>query len=321
MKKRWIAASVVAGLWVGNSSLLVGPVPDALTRVIAHRGAHQTFSSADLDNDDCTATRIGPITHPFIENTLPSMKAAFDASADVVELDVHLTPDGKFAVMHDWTLDCRTNGKGVTEATEMSILKTLDVGFGYTADGGKTFPLRGKGIGMMPELDDVFATFPDQKFFLNFKSRRAEEGSALALLVTKNPAYRDQIFGVYGGLEPTRAAIAAIPEMRGYDKKSLKSCLGTYLAIGWSGYVPQSCRNTIVNIPRNLAFLFWGWPHRLTKRLSVHNTIVILSGDYAGGEFSTGVDTPGQVASIPNKFDGYIWTNRILETGQVMPRK
>ena len=38
------------------------------------------------------------------------MRAAFDSGADVVELDVHLTPDGKFAVFHDWTLDCRTDG-------------------------------------------------------------------------------------------------------------------------------------------------------------------------------------------------------------------
>ncbi len=27
----------------------------------------------------------------------------------------------------------------------MSELKTLDIGYGYTADGGKSFPFRGQG--------------------------------------------------------------------------------------------------------------------------------------------------------------------------------
>ncbi|WP_157209922.1 glycerophosphodiester phosphodiesterase family protein [Marinimicrobium agarilyticum] len=40
------------------------------------------------------------------------MRAAFAAGAGVVELDVHPATDGYFAVMHDWMLDCRTEGMG-----------------------------------------------------------------------------------------------------------------------------------------------------------------------------------------------------------------
>ncbi len=72
------------------------------------------------------------------------MHAAFDAGADIVEFDVHPTTDGHFAVFHDWTLDCRTDGKGVTREHTLAELKKLDAGYGYTADGGKTYPLRGK---------------------------------------------------------------------------------------------------------------------------------------------------------------------------------
>jgi hypothetical protein len=32
------------------------------------------------------------------------------------------------------------------------------------ADGGKTFPFRGKGIGVMPSLDEVLQAFPDRSF-------------------------------------------------------------------------------------------------------------------------------------------------------------
>ena len=44
------------------------------------------------------------------------MEAAFGAGADIVEFDVHPTTDGAFVVFHDWTVDCRTNGNGVTRS-------------------------------------------------------------------------------------------------------------------------------------------------------------------------------------------------------------
>ncbi|HEV7694256.1 MAG TPA: glycerophosphodiester phosphodiesterase family protein, partial [Hyphomonadaceae bacterium] len=153
-----------------NLSWFERPHGDGKIKLIAHRGVHQTFSKDGVGNDTCTADRIYPPTHDLIENTLPSMEAAFAAGADVVELDVHLTPDKQFAVLHDWTVDCRTEGKGVTEQLDMAYLKTLDLGYGYTVDGGKTYPLRGKGVGMMPTLPEVLARFPDKRFLINFKS-------------------------------------------------------------------------------------------------------------------------------------------------------
>ncbi|MBQ0818719.1 hypothetical protein KBI52_00265, partial [Microvirga sp. HBU67558] len=35
----------------------------------------------------------------------PSMQASFEASADIVEVDVHFTVDGRCTVFHDWVLD------------------------------------------------------------------------------------------------------------------------------------------------------------------------------------------------------------------------
>src|SRR5688572_8324764 len=156
-----IGLVVFAGaFYLWNASWRVAPPPGE-TQLIAHRGVHQTFSREGLENDTCTAERIFPPTHDFLENTLRSMEAAFAAGADIVELDVHPTTDGRFAVMHDWTVDCRTEGTGETRSHDMAYLKSLDVGYGYTADGGQTFPFRGKGVGLMPELGAVFSAFPD----------------------------------------------------------------------------------------------------------------------------------------------------------------
>jgi len=306
-----IAAAIVlvaASVWFNNSSVLHGPAPDAKVQVLAHRGVYQTFPTESLDNDTCTATLIAPPRHPFLENTLASMRAAFDSGADVVELDVHLTPDGKFAVFHDWTLDCRTDGTGVTELTPFSLLKTLDIGYGYTADGGKSFPFRGKGKGLMPELTEVFEAFPDRKFLVNYKSRRAEEGAALAALLAARPEFRASVYGVYGGSEPTRAAIGAIPHLRGYDGQSLKACIVRYAALGWSGYVPAACRNTILALPVNVAPWMWGWPHRFVARMQAHGTDVILLGPWSGGA-TVGIDAEDELGLVPEKFGGIVWTN------------
>ncbi len=130
---------ITAALWIGNTSLFSSFPQNKPLGIIAHRGQHQLFDSTKVQDDTCTASLMLPPTHAFLENTVAGMKAAFEAGADVVELDVHLTPDKQFAVFHDWTLHCRTEGKGVTEQTPMPVLKTLDIGYGYTADGGGPF--------------------------------------------------------------------------------------------------------------------------------------------------------------------------------------
>ena len=99
-----------------------------------------------------------PPEHPYLENTIDGFRAAFSDGADIIEFDVQPTTDGQFVVFHDWTLDCRTNGSGVTREHALAELRPLDLGYGYTADGGKTFPFRGKGVGLMPTLDQVLAT-------------------------------------------------------------------------------------------------------------------------------------------------------------------
>lgn len=307
-----------AAVYFLNASWLVTPSDIGSPRIIAHRGVHQTYGRDGIDAETCTATRIDPPTHGFIENTIPSMRAAFDAGADVVELDVHLTPDKVFAVLHDWTLDCRTEGHGVTEETPWSMLKTLDVGYGYTADGGRTFPLRGTGVGMMPRLDDVYAAFPGRQFLVNFKSRRVEEGEALAALLNADPQAREATFGVYGGMEPTRAAEAAVADLKGFDRGLLKECAFPYLLYGWTGIVPAACRNTMVAIPIDYAPYVWGWPNRFLERMREANTDVILLGPYDGSGFSTGIDTPELASKVPAGFSGYVWTNKVDTIGPLL---
>jgi glycerophosphoryl diester phosphodiesterase len=159
------ASAAIGAVYFNNASWRVAPPPDPSLRLIAHRGGHQTFSREGLDSETCTATRIHPPMHDYLENTIRSMRTAFDKGAEIVELDVHPTTDGRFAVFHDWTLECRTEGHGPTRDHPLVALKQLDIGHGYTADGGKTFPFRGKGVGQMPDLEDVLAALPEGRFW------------------------------------------------------------------------------------------------------------------------------------------------------------
>lgn len=306
------ALFAIATVWLVNTNMFVA-TPDGTPRLLSHRGVHQTHSAAPRDGSACTAQHIDPPTHRFIENTIPSMQAAVDAGADVIELDVHLTPDGVFAVFHDWSVDCRTNGAGVTEQLPFEQLRALDVGHGYTTDG-ETYPLRGTGFRLMPSLRKVLDAQLGATYLINFKSKRSEEGTALAQLL-KTPKDAAQIWGVYGGSVPTNAALAAMPDLRGFDKASVKDCLVGYMALGWTGHVPAACHDRIVGVPLNIAPYIWGWPHKFTARLNAAGSQVILWGPYDGTGFSSGIDTQADLAKVPSQFDGYVWTNKIEVVG------
>lgn len=300
---------ISALLWGLNSSHLVDELEQHETRIIAHRGMHHIYRGTDRSITSCQAAPVEAIEHSFIENTIPSMKEAFRLGADIVELDVHLTAENIFAVFHDWTLDCRTNGTGVTHKQDFATLAALDVGYNID-DGSGSFALRGKGVGLMPSLNAVLAEEMGGQFLVNFKSRRAQDGVALASLL-EDAAQRKQVFGVYGGAAPSQSASARVPDLRGFDKRTVQSCLIQYAALGWSGFVPKVCRNTLIMVPQNYAKFLWGWPHRMTRRFGAMGTDVILVGPYDGTGFSSGIDTTEAFARVPVKFDGFVWTNRI----------
>lgn len=308
------AAAALALLWLANASFW-SPY-SAPTTVLAHRGMAQTYSKDGLGRAECTATRIHAPEHGFLENTLDGMEAAFAAGADVVEFDIHPTTDGNFAVFHDWTLDCRTDGRGVTRDQPMSYLKTLDVGYGYTADSGKTFPFRGKFVGAMPTLGEVLARFPDKRFLINIKSNDADEGERLASYLATLPPERRALLSSYGGRKPEAALRKAFSDMRVMDKVQYKDCVAGYLKYGWAGHMPATCRNTIILVPQNYAFLLWGWPNRFVERMAVAGSEVYLIGPYEKGDVGArGVDSLQEAARLPRNFPGGVWTNRVDRVG------
>ncbi|MBO1513206.1 glycerophosphodiester phosphodiesterase family protein [Metabacillus bambusae] len=293
---------------INNSNLfLKQTTKDPL--LLAHRGMAQTFNIKDVKYDTCTAEMIYKPEHSYLENTIPSMEAAFNEGADMVEFDIMPTKDGQFAVFHDETLDCRTNVKGTTEDYTMDELKKVDTGFGYTYDNGKTFPFRGKGIGLMPSLDEVLSNFPDKSLLIHIKSNDAAEGVQLAKVLTKLPKDRLSLLTVYGGDEPIEALKEKLPKIKVMSKNTMKSCLIPYILVGWTGYVPETCENTELHLPEKIAPYLWGWSGKFTSRMEDLNTrVIVVVGD---GGFSEGFDSEEDLKRLPNHYSGGVWTNRI----------
>ena len=309
-----------ASVFLLNTNLLATP-PTGEPILLAHRGIAPRYDMSGVTADTCTATRMLPSDNVFLENTIASMKASFDAGADAVEFDVHPTTDGEFAVFHDWTLDCRTDGHGVTREHAMADLRKLDIGYGYTADGVKTFPFRGKGRGLMPTIKEVLDSFSGKRFLINIKSNDPKEGELFAAYLKAWPENVTEKLFVYGGVRPIAALKARMPALKTTTRVSAMACLKDYARWGWSGIVPSQCTNGVVYLPINMAPRLWGWPDRLLTRFRDAGSEVFIIGPYEGGNYSTGVDTVAELKSLPQDWSGGIMTNELELLAPAMGRK
>lgn len=107
---------------------LPGPVPD---EVQAHRGA----------------SAIAP------ENTIAAFRAAAEAGAKWVELDVALSADGKLVVIHDDSVDRTSSGKGSLGALTQAEIGAFDAGFWFdNRFSGERIPTLAETISALGEL-------------------------------------------------------------------------------------------------------------------------------------------------------------------------
>ena len=322
MRKRYLALTgaglVAAGLYVMNASWLA-PAPAERPQVLAHRGVYQHFDGAGLTSKDCTATHIFKPTHGYLENTLPSMRAAFADGADTVGVMVHPTTDGQFVAFHDWTLDCRTDGHGETRSHTLAELKALDIGYGYTYDGGRTYPFRGAFRGAMPSLAEALDAFPDKRFLIVIKSNDATEADRLDAYLKAHPEIGTERLSVAAAERPIRRLAQLRPQLRAVSDAGVKACLYDYMALGWSGYMPKACRNVTIGLPLNYTGLMWGYPNRLQARFRAAGSYIYLAGPYRRkSEDINGINTPQQLAEVPKSWGMGVWTDSIEIIGPLV---
>ena len=302
-----ILAAFLGLVWLNNTSLF--SAGDDKPLLIAHRGLAPEMHPEHEDYSACIS-RIHASEHDYIENTIPSIEAAFDLGADYVELDVRATTDGQFAVFHDDVLDCKTDSKGRVIDHSMAELKALDIGYGYYTESN-SYPLRGKGVGLMPSLEEVLDHFPQKGFVIDVKGNDRNEAVRLGdLLVARGPQEVERIL-IFGGSDAVDAIRNAHPSVRAMSRATAGRCLRDYMIVGWTGYVPEACRNSAIGMYANYAWALWGWPHRFVARMRGVDTMVILTHPYQTESIHDLPETPEYAELIPRGYGGAIQTNRI----------
>ena len=145
---------------------------------------------------------------------------------DALEFDVHVSADGVPVVHHDRTLDRTTSGSGPLATRTLAELRALDAGARWTADGGRSFPYRERGIGI-PTLEEVLARFPDVPILLEIKV--APAAAAVRAAIERHGAHARVVVDSFLGdaLAPFRGSrIATGPSRNGVARLLFDTLLG-----------------------------------------------------------------------------------------------
>lgn len=212
-------------------------------------------------------------------------------------------------VFHDSRVESRTERQGNVSDYTLAELQEMDVGYGYTSDGGKTYPLRGTGIGLMPSFDEVMKEFPGKEFLVHIRDEGREIGEILLDRLRRMGDKESSSISIYGNDEATKLIRAEYPTMKALTLKLMKPAILQYMLVGWMGIVPKRMKNMELHLPIEYARFLWGWPSRLVRRMEKANTRIVIVKKR--GQWSGGFDTVEDLKEIPDKYCGTIWTDRI----------
>ena len=318
MRKGRIALGILAAaalaLSLFNASWLAPTAPGAMT-VIAHRGTAQM--PAEDAPADCPARRIRPIVHTYIENTIFAMQGAVAYGAGGFLLDVWPSADGHAVIFRDTTLECRTDGTGRVAEHPLEYLKRLDVGHGYSPDGGATFPLRGRGVGAMPTAAEVIRAFPRRT--LVFALHEPASADAVVRAFREAGAEIGDDHGFVGAPEALARLRALTRNGWVLDHRASEACLDAYRRTGWLGLVPEECSDKTLLVPREGGWTLWGWPYRFLNRLAGVGARFLIVGEREGDGL-VGLNQPEQLGEVPRHYRGMLLIEDMFDVGRALQR-
>jgi glycerophosphoryl diester phosphodiesterase len=167
-------------------------------------------------------------------------------------------------------------------------------------------------VGLLPRADEVLAAFPGRELLIDVKNDAAADGDRVADLLAAQPAARLAGITVSGD-----AAIGVVrsrlPAVRVTSRSIMQDCMTRYLATGWSGYVPDACRHTMLRLPQRYGRWMWGWPGLFERRLrEVDTGLVLVAGDGPWAEgFDDAADLKAAGLDGGGDYAGWVWTDRV----------
>jgi glycerophosphoryl diester phosphodiesterase len=141
------------------------------------------------------------------ENTMAAINLGWKLGADAVEFDVHLTRDGKLAVVHDKDFKRTAGQKVVVAESTLAELQTLDVG------RWKGEQFAGERV---PTIEQVLATVPEGKrLFIEVKVG-PEAVPALVEAVRRSGKKPEQLVVISFNADTIALAKQKLPELKMY---------------------------------------------------------------------------------------------------------
>ncbi|HYO63010.1 MAG TPA: glycerophosphodiester phosphodiesterase [Pyrinomonadaceae bacterium] len=188
-RAKWLAAFLLGGV------LLMGGIYGALVWSAGEPARDHPFFKDDAPRRPLViAHRGGAGLWP--ENTLHAFERAAKMGVEALELDVRLTADGALVVIHDAAVDRTTDGRGLVGRMTLEELKRLDAAHNFSADGGRTFPLRGQGVAV-PTLAEVFEALPSMRFVIEPKQGTPSPTRALCRAIEEHSMAERVVVGSF----------------------------------------------------------------------------------------------------------------------------
>jgi glycerophosphoryl diester phosphodiesterase len=135
----------------------------------------------------------------FPSNTMYAFRKALKVGADMLELDIGVTKDGRVVVMHDTTVDGKTNGRGTVASKTLRQIRRLDAAYWFApaatehyshALPSRSYRFRGIATGRrkppkgftasdfrVPTLAEVLKAFPRTPINIEIKGRTPDEAT------------------------------------------------------------------------------------------------------------------------------------------------
>lgn len=320
-RKAWIgigAAALAVTLSLMNASW-IAPKPAGRLIVVAQRGIAQPLKDG-ADPQACAAAQIrDPGQSLWIENSLPSLYKSTRIGADAVEVDARRTADGRIVLFRDETLDCRTDGTGRVADKTLAELKAIDIGHGYTADGGATFPMRGRGIAGMPTLEQALRELRGVPLIVRFRGSDPADADAALAEFARVGAKIDEGHGFYGDPRILQRLEQLAPQAWTFHADALGACLDAYRTTGWTSIVPDACEATTLGVPIGAGFTVWGWPYRFFARMQDAGSKVLMYRGVEDGEI-LGLEAAEQFDQVPRDFRGHLFVDDFGTVGSALRR-